>query len=102
MSINDGYDESQKRNLQVEQQKESQKQFELQKQALLRKILTPKARQRLTNLKMVRSDFVSQIELQLIQISQQGRIKIPINDNALKQMLKKLQSDRRDIKIRRL
>ena len=101
MSINDGYDELEKRN-QMEQQKEAQKQFEVQKQALLRKILTPKARQRLTNLKMVRSDFVSQIELQLIQISQQGRIKIPINDNVLKQMLKKLQSDRRDIKIRRI
>ena len=51
---------------------------------------------------MVRSDFVSQIEVQLIQIAQQGRIKIPINDDALKQMLKKLQSDRRDIKIRRI
>ena len=59
MSINNGYDESQKRNLQAEQQKEAQKQFELQKQALLRKILTPKARQRLTNLKMVRSDLAS-------------------------------------------
>jgi len=76
--------------------------LELRKQAILRGILTPEARQRLTNIKMVRPEFAEQIELQLIQIAQQGRIPLPINDVQLKEILARLQSARRDIKIRRL
>lgn len=84
------------RNVQVQQQ------LELQKQALLRSILTPEARQRLANLKMVRPDFTSQLELQLIQLAQQGKIPIPLTDKQLKQILIQIQSRKREIKIRRI
>lgn len=87
---------------QEQQQVQAEKQVELQKQALLRRILTPEARQRLANLKMVRPEFASQIELQLIQIAQQGRIELPIDDEQLKQILMRLQGTRRDIRIRRV
>jgi programmed cell death protein 5 len=72
-----------------------------QQSSQLRKILTPKARQRLTNLKMVKRDFANQLELQLIQLAQQKRVDIPISDETLKQILVQLQSHRRDIKITR-
>lgn len=78
-----------------------QQQVEVQKQAILRRILSPEARQRLTNLKMVKPDFAEQIELQLIQLAQAGRLKIPVTDEQLKEILARLQSQRRDIKIRR-
>ncbi|MDH5794677.1 MAG: DNA-binding protein [Candidatus Bathyarchaeota archaeon] len=87
---------------QEQQQAQAEEQVELQKQALMRRILTPEARQRLANLKMVRPEFASQIELQLIQIAQQGRIELPIDDEQLKQILMRLQKDRRDIRIRRI
>ena len=87
---------------QEQQQAQAEEQVELQKQALMRRILTPEARQRLANLKMVRPEFASQIELQLIQIAQQGRIALPIDDDQLKQMLMRLQGERRDIRIRRV
>jgi len=91
------------RSIALEQQKiRAQQELELRKQAILRGILTPEARQRLTNIKMVRPEFAEQIELQLIQIAQQGRIPLPINDVQLKEILARLQSARRDIKIRRL
>lgn len=93
--------ELQRRLTQEQQSSQAQQQMELQKQALLRKILTPKARQRLTNLKMVKRDFANQLELQLIQLAQQNRVDIPISDEALKQILIRLQSHRRDIKITR-
>ncbi|UCC59150.1 MAG: DNA-binding protein [Candidatus Bathyarchaeum sp.] len=88
----------------VEEQKQAQarQQLEGQKQALLRRILTPEARSRLTNLKMVKPEFTNQLELQLIQLAQQGRIAVPITDEQLKELLVKLQSGRRDYKIRRV
>jgi len=94
--------ELQQQMLQEQQRAEAQRRLELQKQALMRRILTPKARQRLANLKMVRPEFASQLELQLIQIAQQGRISIPITDDQLKEILSKLQRPRREIRIRRL
>jgi len=94
--------ELQQQMLQEQQRAEAQKRIELQKQALIRRILTPKARQRLTNLKMVRPEFASQLELQLIQIAQQGRISLPITDDQLKEILSRLQRTRKEIRIRRL
>jgi len=82
-------------------QEQMEQQLELQKQAVLRKILTPEARQRLANLKMVRPEFTDQLELQLIQLAQQGKLPIPLTDEQLKQILIQLQSNRREPKIRR-
>ena len=88
----------------VDEQKQAQvrQQLEGQKQALLRRILTPEARSRLTNLNMVKPEFTQQLELQLIQLAQQGRIAVPISDEQLKELLVRLQSGRRDYKIRRV
>jgi programmed cell death protein 5 len=83
-------------------QAQMEQQLELQKQTLLRKILTPEARQRLTNLKMVRPEFTEQLELQLIQLAQQGKLPIPLADAQLKQILVQLQSQKRETKIRRI
>lgn len=85
-----------------QRQAQAEEQLELQKQALLRKILSPEARQRLTNLKMVRPEFTEQIELQLIQLAQQGKLPIPLSDGQLKQILVQLQSRKRETKIRRV
>ncbi|MGD9131844.1 MAG: DNA-binding protein [Candidatus Bathyarchaeota archaeon] len=94
--------ELQQRMTAEQQQSQAQQQLEKQKQALLRRILTPEARSRLTNLNMVKPEFTQQLELQLIQLAQQGRINIPITDEQLKELLVRLQSGRRDYKIRRV
>lgn len=88
----------------VDEQKQAQvqQQLEGQKQALLRRILTPEARSRLTNLNMVKPEFTQQLELQLIQLAQAGRINLPITDEQLKELLVRLQSGKRDYKIRRV
>jgi len=84
-----------------ERRAEAQEQLEMQKQAILKRILTMEARQRLTNIKMVRPEFADQLELQLIQLAQSGKVKIPISDAQLKDALVRLQSQRKEIKIRR-
>jgi len=94
--------ELQQRMVEEQKQAQAQQQLEGQKQALLRRILTPESRSRLTNLKMVKPEFTQQLELQLIQLAQQGRIAIPITDEQLKELLVRLQSGRRDYKIRRV
>jgi programmed cell death protein 5 len=88
---------------QSEEARAAKEEVETQKQVLLRKILTPEARQRLTNIKMVRPDFAEQLEIQLIQVAQSGRVKIPITDEALKKILEQLQAQQqqREIRIRR-
>lgn len=85
-----------------QKQAQAQQQLEAQKQALLRNILSPEARQRLTNLGMVKPEFIEQLELQLIQLAQQGRLPIPLSDGQLKQMLVQLQTRKRETKIRRM
>jgi programmed cell death protein 5 len=87
-----------------EELQRAQQEAEAQKQALMRRILTPEARQRLTNVKMVRPDFAEQLEVQLLQLAQAGRVKIPITDDMLQRLLTQLQAQQqqRDIRIRRI
>ena len=85
-----------------QRQAQMEQQVEAQKQVLLKKILTPEARQRLTNLRMVRPEFTEQLELQLIQLAQQGKLPIPLTDAQLKQILTQLQTQKRETKIRRV
>lgn len=85
-----------------QRQAQAEDRIEAQKQALLRQILSPEARQRLNNLKMVRADFTENIELQLIQMAQIGKLPIPLSDAQLKQILLQLQSRKRETKITRI
>jgi len=92
---------------QQQQQQEvdrAQQEAESQKQNILRKILTPEARQRLQNVRLVRPEFAQQLELQLIQLVQAGRVQIPIDDELLKKLLIQIQNQqtKRDISIRRV
>jgi programmed cell death protein 5 len=93
--------ELQRRLTEEQQRSQMAQQVEMQKQALLRQILTQEARRRMNNLKMIKPEFVAQLELQLIQLAQAGRLEIPLTDEQLKELLAKLQTTKRDITIRR-
>ena len=74
---------------------------EAERQAAMRIILTPEARERLANLRLIKPELVAQLEEQLIQLASAGRIRTPITDDALKEILSRLDR-RRNIRIRRL
>ncbi len=93
--------ELQQRLAQEQQQSQAQQKLEAQKQALLRRVLTPKSRQRINNLRMVKPEFANALEMQLIQIAQAGKVRIPITDEQLKEILIRLQGQKRDIRITR-
>jgi programmed cell death protein 5 len=68
-------------------------------------ILSAEARSRLQNIKMVKKEFAESIEMQLIQLYQQGTLsqsfRLPISDGDFKIILEKIQSkNKRDTKIR--
>jgi len=92
-----------RRQVSDEQQRDAQqKEFESQKDAAIRQILTYEARQRLNRIKLVKPEFVEQIELQLIQIAQSGKVRLPIDDGQLRQILMQLQSTKKEITFRRV
>ncbi len=64
-------------------------------------ILTPEARSRLAHLRLTNPEMVEQIELQIIQLAQMGRINSKITDDQLKQLLQNLVGQKREINITR-
>jgi programmed cell death protein 5 len=85
----------------IDEQAEQQKQFEEQKKMILRQVLTPKAKERLSNMKLARPQIGEQIENQLIILAQSGRLNQKIDDQQLRQLLQKMIPKKRDINIRR-
>ena len=82
-----------------------QKNEEVQKQRLMREqvlrvLLTSDARDRLNNVRMVKPEIAKSIENQLMQLASSGRVKRPINDDELKELLSSFQQPKRDFKIK--
>ena len=93
--------ELQARATEAQRQEELRRQYEVQKKLALQQILTPDARSRLANIRAAKPEFAEQIEIQLIQLAQSGRISSQITDAQLKEILRRVQDKKRDIKIRR-
>lgn len=58
--------------------------------ALSRIVFTPEARSRLNNLRLVKPQLADQVEKYLIALAQQGKLKIPVEDAQLKEILEKI------------
>lgn len=79
----------------------AREQRELEKAAAMRAILTPKAKERLANMRLVRPDLASRVEDYLLRIVQTQNVRIPITDKDLKALLTKLIPSKRRTKIER-
>ena len=79
--------ELQKR-LQVEEELKRRQQEEMaRREALLRAILTPEARQRLANVKLVRPELARIVEDNIIALVQAGQLQPPVGEDVVKQLL---------------
>ena len=102
MSNDDELENIRRRKLEQLQQQAAQQQhasaqqneFEEKKYLLMRKILSVEGRQRLENIRIVKPQFAEQIEIQLIQLFQSGKLRgaIPLPDKAFKNLLEQLTS----------
>lgn len=84
---------------QQQAQEQQAAEVDAQKDTILRQILTPEARARLTNIRMVKPQMAEQIELQLIQLAGSGRLKGRVTDDQLKGLLLQLQGKERERKV---
>ena len=73
-----------------------------QKEQILKQILTPEARLRLNNIKMVKPELADMVEQYLIGMATQGKLPGQISDDQLKQILLSTQQPKRDFKINRI
>lgn len=79
-----------------------EREFEAQKYQIMRKILSQEGRQRLENIRMVKPQFAEQIELQLIQLAQSGRLKGQLSDVAFKKLLEQIAGKKKEFKIKNM
>lgn len=72
-----------------------------QRRLALKRILTPEAMARLDNLRIVRPELVEALEQQLLALASSGRVKLPITDEDLKQILAQIyERSRREYRFR--
>jgi programmed cell death protein 5 len=88
------------RRREVERKRLEKELEEARRQEILRTILTPEARERLYNIKLVRPELAKIVEDRLIALAMQGRITRPLTDEELKAILEEIyERTRRDFRI---
>ena len=70
------------------------------RERVLKVILTSDARQRLTNIRMVRPETAAVIEDNIIRLASEGKIKKAITDEEIKQFLASVQQPKKEFKIK--
>ncbi|RLI79574.1 DNA-binding protein [Archaeoglobales archaeon] len=83
----------------LQRQQEMQKQIEMQKKAILRAILEPEAKERLSRLKLAHPEIAESVENQLIMLAQSGRLNQRISDEMLVEILRRVAPKKRETKI---
>lgn len=77
---------------------ETMRRMEVMRKAIMEKILTKRARERLGRLRLVKPDIAAQLELYLMQLYQTGKLNTQLTDEQLKSILEML-SSKKEFKI---
>ena len=78
----------------------SLQQLEAMKKQLLGKVLSREAYERIARVRLANPSLATQVEMYLLQLYQQGRLKGQVSDHQLKEVLAIL-TDNKEITIRR-
>ncbi len=74
---------------------------ESERAEILRRILTPEARERLARIRLAKPDVAAAVEQQVIALAASGRLPRAIDDATLRALLERISPERREIKITR-
>jgi len=80
---------------------QQEEQVKAQRELILRQILTPEARERLARIELAYPEVTENIENQLIVLAQSGRVNKMIDDATLRDILRRIMPQKREIKIER-
>jgi programmed cell death protein 5 len=68
---------------------------------VLRRLLTPEARERLARIRLAKPEVAQAIEQQILSLAASGRIQRQIDDPTLRALLERIMPERREINITR-
>lgn len=74
---------------------------EAERTEVLRRILTPEARERLGRIRLAKPEVAQSVEQQLIALAASGRLQRQVDDATLRALLERIAPDRREISITR-
>jgi len=74
---------------------------EAERAEIMRRILTPEARERLGRIRLAKPEVAASVEQQLIALAASGRIQRAIDDATLRALLERIAPERREINITR-
>jgi len=94
---------SEQRDTQTKEASQEEASRKAMKENIMRVALTSEARQRLTNVRMVKPEVARAIEEYIVQLVSSGKLRRTIDDDQLKEMLTTIQGPaKREFKIRRI
>ncbi len=82
-------------------QQQEQERREQERSEILRRLLTPEARERLGRIRLAKPDVASAVEQQVIALAASGRLQRQIDDPTLRALLERIMPERREINITR-
>jgi programmed cell death protein 5 len=68
---------------------------------VLRRLLTPEARERLGRIRLAKPDVAAAVEQQVMALAASGRLRRQIDDATLRALLERIMPEKREIKITR-
>ncbi len=78
---------------------EREKQDKAAREQMLRVIFTTEARERLSNIRMIKPELAASIEDQIFQLAASGKLRSQVTDEELKKLLGSFQRPKREFKI---
>lgn len=74
---------------------------EAERAEMLRRLLTPEARERLGRIRLAKPEVANAVEQQVIALAAAGRLQRQIDDTTLRALLERLMPEKREINITR-
>ncbi len=74
---------------------------EAERAEVLRRILTPEARERLGRIRLAKPEVAQAVEQQVLSLAASGRLQREIDDTTLRALLERIMPERREIRITR-
>ena len=74
---------------------------EAERSEMLRRVLTPEARERLGRIRLAKPEVANAVEQQVMALAASGRLPRAIDDVTLRALLERMSPDRREIRITR-